>query len=350
MDGETCRQLLTQHPNGTLHVDLDGSIRFANKAAIALLKFEEFDSDTCNFFDIWLEQKAGVREDFVRCAGSSAWLPITLTLARGPHAGIQVAMLARGMKLDENAPPSLVVVSHEGRREAFREHKKLVSELNHELSKQYRLRRQLEKALSSEKTLRVELVHRVKNNLSVLSTLVSTREDAVSSEEAKTALKELSNRIIAIALVHEILDRKREIHLVDAHELIEELCTKLETSLCPPGVVIERDLTPYPLHVGDATPLCLLINELVTNSLKHAFAGRKDGKVEVSLKRNGVDKLEVHVADNGRGCDKGDLVNGSGSMIVKALAEKLNGEISLHSDAGTTWQLIFPPKASSEHV
>ena len=98
---------------------------------------------------------------------------------------------------------------------------------------------------------------------------------------------------------------------------------------------------PFRLHVSEATPMALLVNELVTNSLKHAFRGRAGGRVDIAFKRNGVDKIEVHVADDGAGYQ--DAQTGHGSRIVEALTQQLHGELSVKSDQGTSWQLIFKP-------
>lgn len=338
--------ILNGHPTETLKVALNGSVLYANDRAVRLLNDDEIALEQRNFFDMWEEPSETVRRMIQNCAGSSQWLPMTLRIRSGDHAGARVAMLGRGFRANAAASVEALIVTDAGRGETFEEHRRLVRRLNKELAKHRNLELRLQETLDREQSLHQELIHRVKNNLALLSALIRTRADATDSAEAKEALNDIMSRTIAIGLVHEILDRTDATMHVDAKRMIEELCNQLDASICPKGVVIERDLASHMLRVSDATPLCLLVNELVTNALKHAFAGRDKGKVEVSLRRNGVDKLEVSVADNGGGLEDDKLERGSGARIIKALATQLRGELSMKSDAGVSWRLEFPPEES----
>jgi two-component sensor histidine kinase len=346
VNAEDCTLLLDNHPAEALSVAMDGSVLYANRRARALLGSAdvfEIQLDDINFYTLWAEPSEKVRDMLARCAGSSAWQPFSLEVEDGAHAGLRVALRARGVRKYADASVRALIVSDDGRIEPFREHRRLIRRLNGELADLRRMEDRLKRTLANEEKLHAELVHRVKNNLSVLSALVRTRAAATDDPAVKEALNEIGTRIGAVAIVHDILDRKKQIDIVDAEELVDTLCGQLEASICPPGVTIGRELVSYPLHIEDATPLCLLINELITNSLKHAFKGNNRGRVDVALRRNGVDKIEIHVADDGDGFDEQGVNGGSGSRIVRALAMQLRGELTIRSDHGTSWQLIFPP-------
>ncbi len=199
----------------------------------------------------------------------------------------------------------------------------------------------LDQTFCNETRLHQELIHRVKNNLSLLGSLIRLRASAAADDDVRAALDEIQARVMSIGLVHELLDHNKQIDIVDAKDLLEKLCKQMEASICPPGVTISRDLMPFKLHVAEATPMAHLVNELVTNSLKHAFRDRTGGRVDISFRRNGVDKIEVHVAVDGAGYQ--DSKSGHGSHIINALAAQLQGELSVRSEMGTSWLLIFKP-------
>ena len=338
MELEALTKLLDLHPSGTLNVGLDGAISYANRSAANLLGSDEGD-----FYTSFSETADDVAAIVRRCAGSSAWQPIVLTLHGGEHDGMRIDLLCRGVRDPESGTISAVLVVDHGRRRNFEEHRELIRKLNAELAEQRKMRVRLDDALENETRLHRELIHRVKNNLSLLQSLIRFRAASSDDPSVEAALQDIQARVMSIALVHDLLDRKQQIDVLDARDLIETLCDQMESSICPPGVTIRRDLTSYHLHVSEATPLCLLINELVTNSLKHAFRDGETGTVEVALRRNGVDKIEVHVVDDGTGFDVNIGSSGTGSRIVRALSQQLRGELTVETKKGTAWQLIFAP-------
>ena len=338
MQPQTYKRVLDCHPSETVCVSLDGEVDYSNSSAERLFGL---DGPGANFGRMFQEPAERVLEVIHRCAGSSSWQPITMTLAQGRHAGLRLMLRCRGIRDVETGEVVALIVSDENRLVLFEEHRRLIAQLNGELAEQQRTRQRLDDALANETRLHGELIHRVKNNLSLLGALIRARASATDDANVRAALDDIQSRVLSIGLVHELLDRNNEIDVVDCSELLERLCDQMETSICPPGVTIRRTLTPLPLHVSEATPLALLVNELVTNSLKHAFKGRETGTVDIALKRNGVDKIEVHVADDGAGFEAAE--HGHGGRIVEALAQQLGGELSVRSDGGTAWQLIFAP-------
>jgi two-component sensor histidine kinase len=339
---DQCDEIVRALPMEMIGVSLDGQILFCNDRAQTMLAGTD-GLRRGDFMSLWSDSPSDIRAVIRRTAGTSVWQPMALTLRDGVHRGMRMHLRGRGIAEDRDGAPTLLVMSDPGVLLPFEEHRTLVRKLNGELAQRHRIESRLEEALGKQQRLHRELVHRVKNNLALLSAMIRLKA-AGSDGPTRSALEELGTRTIAMGVVHEVLDTTQEIDVVDAATMIERLCAKLQASICPPGVTIERSLEPHALLVADATPLCLLVNELVTNAVKHAFRDSLTGVVEVKLKRNGVDKIEVGVADNGAGLDAGERTSqGLGRRIVEALAGQLRGELTVRSQNGTIWQLVFPP-------
>lgn len=336
-----CLQMFEVLPIEAFAINADGGILYANSKARELLPTVD-DTNFPSFFSIWNDNEDEVRSLTRRCAGSSNWQPVTLKYRTGSLQGSSIKLKGRGLLLDGSPNPVTLLVADSQRGYPFEEHTRLVRALNTELAQLRDTEARLNVSLSNERRLHRELIHRVKNNLSVLSSLISQRASASRNPEVALALTDIQSRIRSLAIIHQLLDQTQSIDVIDGAAMIDTLCKDLESALCPPGVSIIRDLDSEPLHVVDATPLLLVVNELVTNALKHAFEGQTSGEVKVSLRQNGVDKLEVSIADNGKGIDEISEQLGSGRKIITALASQLDGQITVKSNKGTSWLLVFP--------
>ena len=335
-----CEDILAAMAQEILLVGPAGRIRYANRAASGTFGLKAGAPGT---LDAVLNPPDGLWHGRMRSAAqSSTMVPMNLTVRDGQYAGMEMKFRARGLRSADDGTTLLLLIADRERDAGFTQLRKLVRDLNAELSQRKTLQGKLEDALESEQRLHSELIHRVKNNLALLNSLVHLRRRSAKGEEAIEALEMLEGRIHAIRAVHELLDRAGEIDWVQAGALIEELCTQLDGSLTRDNIRIENELLDVKLHVRDATPLSLMINELITNALKHAFPDDRDGRVHVALQKNGEDKLEVRVADNGRGIVDGGET-GSGSQIIQALARQIGGKLDRYSDEeGTKWTFVFP--------
>ena len=342
LTGDHCERVVNHLDQETFLLDATGRILFANTAAqdaIGPLGEATQVRDVLG--------PAGGEEDFRQklkaVAQSSQWLPFNAKVTQGPMAGVELRIRGRGVRDRETGEQEVLLVADRNRDEGFRQLRTLVRDLNRELAGKRQANTQLQTSLEAESRLHRELIHRVKNNLALLNALVSFRRRASESEEVKDALNDLETRIHAIRAVHDLLDQAGEIDYVQAGELIRSLCHQLERSVLPDHIQLENDLLDVTLNVHDATPLSLLVNELITNAAKHAFPQRQPGTVKVALKKNGVDKLEVSIADNGQGFVAGNTRVGSGSRIIEALADQIGGSLEREDiGQGTRWTFIFP--------
>lgn len=187
------------------------------------------------------------------------------------------------------------------------------------------MRKALEQAWAAEKAkglLLEELAHRTKNNLAMVSSLL--RLQARHRPDLQDAFCGAANRVQVMASVHDFL-RMRKGGEIDVGQYITELCQKLGDTLRgvrPIAVIVEAEHVELPAE--RAVPIGIIVNELVTNSLKYAFPEDRNGIIEVGIRNEDTDVV-VRVADNGVGCVKEP--RGVGSTLVQLMANQLHGSI-----------------------
>ena len=185
-----------------------------------------------------------------------------------------------------------------------------------------------------------EVYHRVKNNLQMVDGLIVMQSRQLTDPDARAALRGLRDRVFALGLVHQQLMSSSDLKTFDIAPFLNELSSNIING--GPGSEVELSVEAIPLDVGldFAIPLGLLVNELVTNSLKHAFPEGK-GEIDVNLSRTDLGELLLVVADNGKGYDAQPLAKRSskgalGSTIIAGLVTQLEGTIMVESRQGLT--------------
>jgi two-component sensor histidine kinase len=206
----------------------------------------------------------------------------------------------------------------------------------------------LRQALEHQAMLTREMSHRVKNSLASVVGLLRVQSRSAPSEEVRDALKDAASRITTIAQVHDHLWRSTRIGYVDIADFAGELCRKLQETI---SHTVRCTFAHLMISADKAIPLGLLINELVTNSAKHAYPDGA-GEIEVSGERRG-DDLHVEVSDRGVGLPKDfdiDQPRASlGFKVIKSLVAQLYGRIDVASNTpkGVTVQLDVPLEQST---
>ncbi|OHD64657.1 MAG: hypothetical protein A2176_10130 [Spirochaetes bacterium RBG_13_51_14] len=205
---------------------------------------------------------------------------------------------------------------------------------------------QLKDSLHEKEVLIKELHHRVKNNLQVVSSLLALQSRKVDNERYQGYFKESQNRIHAMALVHEKLYHSEALSKIDFSRYIFELVQHLFYSynINRDMVTLRLDIKDLFLSIDTAVPCAMIINELVSNSLKHAFPGRRKGVISISLNRNGEEKHTLSVHDDGVGMP-GDFdlqkTDSLGMQIVTSLTRQIRGTLTVERSGGTTVSMIF---------
>lgn len=195
----------------------------------------------------------------------------------------------------------------------------------------FHLTRILRRRNAEKEFLIKEIHHRVKNNLQILSSLLHLQSRQIADEAALDAVRESQNRVDAMSLLHQKLYMGDNLAAVDMPDYLPNLGNALLDSFGldeSERVSIRYHVEPLRLDVDTAVPLGLIINELVTNSLKYAFPGDREGQVEITLKKDEAGRLLLNVADNGVGKDGvSTQAQGTsfGSKLVQMLSQKLGG-------------------------
>ena len=208
-----------------------------------------------------------------------------------------------------------------------------------------KLNRKLKLKNYENEILLKEIHHRVKNNLQILSSLLSLQSEHLVDMSARDAITEGKNRVESMSMIHQRLYTKRDITSVDIKEYISELARYLEDAFSISGkeIKIQEEINYETMDVDYAIPLGLIINELVTNSVKYAFSGINKGVISLHLWPENK-KLNLKVSDNGQGVGNlsaNDITTSFGSMLISTLSRKLKGEISIDLQSGYSTLIKF---------
>jgi len=221
------------------------------------------------------------------------------------------------------------------------------SKLEEEVSKSILQQKALENSLVEKELLIKEVHHRVKNNMQVISSLLSIQAEGAGDEVYSSLLNESQQRIKSMALIHETLYQSKDLLKIDFQEYIESLTNSLSRSYTVPGVSVFVDVNVenVVLDLETAVPCGLIINELVSNSLKHAFHDKEEtGIIDIDFVITDG-SYDLRVADNGVGLPSDfDLERGTsmGLEIVTILIDQLEGTLSAYDDDGAVFQIQFP--------
>jgi len=200
----------------------------------------------------------------------------------------------------------------------------------------------VERSLKEKETLIKEIHHRVKNNLQIISSLLNLQTFYIKDPKMLNLIKGSQERIRSMALVHEKLYRSKDLLKINFEEYARDLISNLFQSYRKNiNVRLNLNIPKIFLEINVSISLGLILNELVSNSLKHAFNGRKDGEISVTMLNKG-NNLELIVSDNGIGLPKDFNISTSESMgleLVESLVQQHNGSLNIINDGKTEFQI-----------
>jgi PAS domain S-box-containing protein len=232
------------------------------------------------------------------------------------------------------------------------DHRKIIQCNIRDITDRKRAQKALEELLREKESLLKEVHHRVKNNLQVISSLVRLQLAQVDNPVTQAALRDMQNRVGAMALLHETLYQSGSFARVDLPTYFRSLCSRLFRSMVmdPASIQLRLDVAPVSLDVSQAVPCGLVINELVSNCLKHAFPGGLAGEVRVEVQPvAGSPALRLRVADNGVGLlAEFDLqqLRSLGLQLVSDLVGQLQGRLEIERGPGAVFDVVFTPKTA----
>lgn len=214
---------------------------------------------------------------------------------------------------------------------------------------------ELRKALKEKEGLLREVHHRVKNNLQVISSLLNLQAGSIKDPQIAQLFRECQVRVTSIALLHDALHRSADLSRIAMGEYMRTLVSHLFRSY---GVNSDRirvnlQLDEVEFDIDTGLTCGLILDELVSNCLKHAFNDSRQGVITVTLQAHADETYSLRVGDDGVGLPKDGILNNPDSFgleLVGLMAEKLDGAITLQSGQGTEWQVRFRPLQYQERM
>jgi PAS domain S-box-containing protein len=205
---------------------------------------------------------------------------------------------------------------------------------------------QIKTSLHEKEVLLKEIHHRVKNNMQVITSLLSLQSKTIRDEHALSIFQDSQNRVKSMALIHETLYQSKDLSRIDFAEYLQKLVAHVSRSyrIRPEAVRININVDDVSLPIDTAVPCGLIINELASNSLKYAFPADTRGEVNITFERADAHYV-LRVSDTGVGLPADfDPERGKslGMKLVRMLTDQLCGELNCRNGVGTTFEIKFP--------
>jgi two-component sensor histidine kinase len=201
----------------------------------------------------------------------------------------------------------------------------------------------IKNALNEKDILLAEIHHRVKNNLAIIASLFNLQIGSIQNEDAKIILLDSKNRIKSMALIHDSLYKSESLSEIDFGKYTKELINEIQYSYptIANNIKVNTTVSDVTLNVNTAIPCGLILNELLTNSYKHAFKGREKGVIDIRFSKEN-DILKLRVKDDGVGLKSGYQESDSlGLVVIHSLSDQLDGKCKFYVDNGTCFELEF---------
>lgn len=214
---------------------------------------------------------------------------------------------------------------------------------------------EVKRSLNEKELLLREIHHRVKNNMQIISSLLNLQRSYIQDEEADNILQESQGRVKSMALIHEKLYQTSDLSQINVEGYIRSLTMNLFHSYTvKPGIKLSMDVGELYFNIDTAVPLGLIINELVSNSLKYAFQDQDEGEIRISLIETAEPgRYLLLIRDDGAGFPEELDINNTHSLglqLVNTLVNQLDGEIEMVVNGGTTFNIIIQEQKYKERV
>ncbi|MEJ6584230.1 MAG: histidine kinase dimerization/phosphoacceptor domain -containing protein [Crocinitomicaceae bacterium] len=204
------------------------------------------------------------------------------------------------------------------------------------------IQHQLDKELAQKELFLREIKHRIKNNLSVVSSLLRLQSERSLDDYHRELFLDCNNRIESISTIYDLISKTEKIQIINFNHYISTLINKIQDTFKSQFECVEVDysIPNIDLKVDLAVNLALIINEVITNSYKHAFENRSDGKIviKITLKE---EIMTIVITDDGKGFVKMQISDSLGMGIIDGLIEQINGDYSYSGENGSQFNLSF---------
>ncbi|MBL8131279.1 MAG: PAS domain S-box protein [Anaerolineae bacterium] len=324
---ERVEVILNNSPDAILLLGADGSIDLCNRAFFEMFRYDS------------VEILGKPLNSLVDPAFSARLSELILLSSQQGHSKWFQFVARRKDESTFDAGAAIAAIRDNGETTA------LVCSLR-DVSEQVAAEAQIRSSLREKEVLLREIHHRVKNNMQVISSLLALQAGYTSDDQATQMFRESQNRIRSMALVHELLYQSQDLAQIDFVSYVRELTRHLIHSYLSDASRVELQIIAATLllDIDMAVPCGLIVNELVSNSLKHAFPHNRRGKIQIYLDRDEDGLYTVIVRDDGVGLPDGLNVHRTetlGLQLVTSLASQINATIGLQRHYGTTFEIRF---------
>ena len=218
--------------------------------------------------------------------------------------------------------------------------------LNKNNEKMYKAKKELIQRDEEKAVMLKEIHHRVKNNLHVVNSLLRIQSRNIEDHEVKMMFKVAQSRIVAMARLHEKIYNTNNLKHIDVNDYFKLLINDLINSYnIETKIVLDLSIDEAKISIDSLLPLSLIINELISNSLKHAFNEMDTGRIEVKLRNEGNKNYELIVGDNGKGVASNlfsTTLSSTGTKLINTFIKQLSGSIDLlEGKKGTHFRILF---------
>jgi PAS domain S-box-containing protein len=225
----------------------------------------------------------------------------------------------------------------------------LLTVILRDISERIAAEQKIQESLREKEALLREIHHRVKNNLQVMSSLLGLQSRAIADEATRRAFEDSQDRIHSMALLHEMLCSSGNLAKIDLGEYSRQLAEKLLRSygVDRENIQLTTRLDPVSLDLDTAVPFGLILNELLSNTLRHGFREGQSGEIQVELREQPDHQIQLTVRDNGVGFQGEADWQKAGSLgfrLVRMLAEQLGGKVEMRPRDPTEFHVSFRPR------
>jgi two-component sensor histidine kinase len=324
-------------------VSLEGRVAFANRASIILLGHNITGLEVGG---VTADKPDELRTFLRRSAGSKQATVGKLNLRTFDGRVHSVRCQGRLLCPADGESEALILLDCTTGADRFSILADQVRQLTEETRKRRHVQAVLEESLRERDVLMRELHHRVRNNLHMVSSMLQIAKSETGSPEARAALQDAASRIAAVGAVQQILYVSDQGGDVSITELVRKLCQSLAANQLSACEMV-MDLESVSLSAEFATPLALILNELLTNAAKHAGNGTRRPRINVEL-RASPSEIVLTVKDNGPGFDIGDSrKRASGLGLIRGMLRQVGGRIEVQNNEGAQCSIHLAREAET---
>jgi PAS domain S-box-containing protein len=212
------------------------------------------------------------------------------------------------------------------------------------ITERTRAEEQIRASLAEKEVLLREIHHRVKNNMQIISSMINLQSRTIQDERSRDVFRDCQGRVRTMSLVHEKIYRSGDLAHINFGDYLRSLSTQLVTSYARKGIDVKVESDDVPVGIDTAIPCGLIVNELITNALKHAFPDARNGTVRIRFSRVQGADVALTIHDDGIGFPEHFDLSASPSLglkLVQALVKQIGGTLQIRRDHGTEFTITF---------